>query len=293
MNRKFFSALLTSLVLTGAGYVLTPAIYAHETHQSMPGMKMKTKKANVVTVTPATSLVIDKTQNFTIKVQSDQGKAITQFDRVHEKLMHFIVVSNNLQSFQHLHPKYQGKGIFVVRTALPMQGAYTAFADYTPKGQSKQVGIVALDAGQGTSIAPTPDTNLVRNLDGIQITLVLDPKKIKLGKEMSITFKFQDPQGKPITNLQPYLGAMGHLVIIKYDPKLTSASYLHAHPQEMTDMAHMNHKMEAMSDMKMETAQNGTVIFESAFPTSGLYKMWGQFQREGKIITVDFTINIS
>ncbi len=287
MKRTFFPA-LTIVLLTGTGYFVLPAA-AHE--PAMAGMKMQTQQPNKVTVTPATSLLPNKLQNFTIKVRSTQGKPITQFARVHEKLMHFIIVSNDLQSFQHLHPNYQDQGIFNLKATLPAQGAYTAFADYTPKGQNKQVSAVALNAGIAQGIAPTADTAFSKVIDGINITLALDPKTIRPGIETPMAFIFQDIQSKPITDLQPYLGAMGHLVIVKYSPKLTAASYLHAHPQSgMQNMAHQSMPGMQMEQMKVDPV--GTVTFETAFPTPGLYKMWGQFQRAGKIITADFTINI-
>lgn len=313
MNRKFFPVLLTSLTLMGAFYFLLPTAQAHETDEAgmkmgqnpMPAMKMETQPTNKVSVTPATAIPAAQTQDFIIKVQSTNGETITQFDRVHEKLMHFIVVSNDLKSFQHLHPEYKGKGVFNLKANLPAVGAYTAFADYTPTGKSQQANAVALDAGQTMGVAPMVDTSFTKTIAGLEVTLALDPKKVKPGVETPIAFNFQDAQGKPVTDLQPYFGAMGHLVVIKYSPKLTAASYLHAHPQEMAGMdhgkGHEGHKIDgSMSGMKMDKKDNamkmeqsGTVTFETTFPETGLYKMWGQFKRGGKVITADFTISVS
>jgi hypothetical protein len=86
-----------------------------------------------------------------------------------------------------------------------------------------------------------------------------------------VTFSFAvlDPAGKPVTDLEPYLGAMGHLVLISADGK----EYVHVHPHE-------------------KPATEGKVEFEASFPKAGLYKGWGQFQRGGKVHVVPFVVKI-
>ncbi|WP_218082811.1 hypothetical protein [Anthocerotibacter panamensis] len=243
--------------------------------------------------TPNAKLTPGKSQQFTLQVRSAKGKPVERFAVVHEKLMHLIVVSNDLSYFSHIHPTYQGKGIFKVTTSLPSAGRYTAFADYTPQKGSKQIKATALLVGTSTAnaVAPKPDTTLSKSLAGLKVDLLLDPKTVKPGQETPITFSIKDADGQPIQNLQPYLGAMGHLVIIQYSPKLEAASYLHAHPREhggaMVSMG-------AMHGMKMSDKPDkpGQVTFDTAFPEPGIYRLWGQFQRKGKVFTADFTIAI-
>lgn len=83
-----------------------------------------------------------------------------------------------------------------------------------------------------------------------------------------MNFNIKDHKtGRPITNLQPYLGAVGHVVIISEDTE----EYLHVHPMD-------------------EKAKEPDAKFMSKFPKSGIYKIWGQFQHEGKVITVPFAV---
>ncbi|GJD20009.1 hypothetical protein RIVM261_049650 [Rivularia sp. IAM M-261] len=62
----------------------------------------------------------------------------------------------------------------------------------------------------------------------------------------------------------------GHLVIVRQETSLTSADYIHAHA------------------VKNQTP--GQVKFMTSFPEPGLYKLWGQFNRNGEIITADFWV---
>jgi hypothetical protein len=69
-------------------------------------------------------LKINRSKKLTILTQDTQGKGVTKFDAFQEKLIHLIVVSDDLQVFQHLHPKYQGNGLFTIDVTLPSPGPY-------------------------------------------------------------------------------------------------------------------------------------------------------------------------
>jgi hypothetical protein len=271
--------------------------------------KNKKVKANQVTITPSTNLVAGKPQVLTVQVRSAEGKPIKQFDIAHEKLMHLILVRNDLSYFTHLHAESISKGELQFTANLPVDGQYIAFADYVPKGAQQQVSTQTLNVGTGKETASTttltPDATLSKSVGNLNVSLLLDPKMIKSGQETTITLDIKDAAGKPVTDLQPYLGAMGHLVIIKQSPVLTANNYLHAHPKEMAGMLNKSEMhseksstaMEPSMDMEhskqsKDTSTPGRVTFETVFPEAGVYKLWGQFQRNGKVITADFTVAI-
>jgi hypothetical protein len=91
----------------------------------------------------------------------------------------------------------------------------------------------------------------------------------KTSESSEIRFRLTNESGQPIDNLQPYLGARGHLVVISADGK----HYVHAHPTDAS------------------TAAN-EVVFMSHFPAAGMYKGWAQFQVSGQIRTVPFVVQI-
>ena len=62
---------------------------------------------------------------------------------------------------------------------------------------------------------------------------------------------------------------MGHLVVLSAD----GAQYVHAHPLT-------------------EKSPDGKVEFEVHFPGPGIYKAWGQFQRDGKVVTIPAVVKI-
>ncbi|PGY06823.1 hypothetical protein [Bacillus sp. AFS031507] len=205
-----------------------------------------------------------------IQVKNKVGKPIKDFEVEHEKLMHLIVVSEDLSNFDHIHPEYKGDGSFTVTPNFPSGGEYKLFADFVPKGADKKVKayVVTVAGNKGTTSQLTEDKERTKVVDGKEVTLKFD--HLMTGMDLTMTFTIKDAKTKkPITNLQPYLGAVGHVVTISS----VTDTYLHVHPLD-------------------EKAKGPEAKFMTSFPTSGLYKIWGQFQQNGKVFTVPFTINV-
>lgn len=218
---------------------------------------------------------ITPNQSVTLKidVQDKSGKAIAQFDIFQEKLMHLIAVSDDFRVFQHLHPTYKGNGGFEVETNFPQPGNYTLFSDYKPSGQTEQVSILTTKIPGKIPDLPKRDLNQTKTFGDIKINLTLSQPLPKIGKEVTLTFNLQQASNnQSITDLQPYLGEKGHLVILKQSSPLTKVNYIHAH---------------AMKD-----SPEGQVQFMTTFPQPGRYKLWGQFNRNGKIVVADFWVNV-
>lgn len=208
-----------------------------------------------------------------IEIQDADGKAIANFEMFQEKLMHLIVVSDDLQFFSHLHPEYKEKGRFEVETAFPKPGGYALFVDYKPAGQPERISVLKASVTGTASPAQAADTTLTKTFGNTKVKLDLSEPTIKAGKELMLVFSLQDAKtNKPVTDLQPYLGEQGHLVIVRQSPDLTAFDYIHAH-------AHAG-------------ATASEIPFMTQFPQPGKYKLWGQFQRNGQIVTADFWVNV-
>lgn len=240
----------------------------HMGHESMPETEVAEAKLTIQgTITP------NKPVPLAIDIQDKSGKAIAKFDTFQEKLMHLIVVSDDLQFFSHLHPTYKENGRFEVETSFPQPGNYTLLSDYKPAGQKEQVSAVKTQVTGKISAASTIDLNRFKTFGNTKVNLVLSEPTLKVGKPVTLTFDLREASNtQPVKDLQPYLGEKGHLVILRQSPTLTAADYIHAH---------------AMKD-----TPDGQVLFHTQFPEPGKYKLWGQFNRNGKIITTDFWVQV-
>ncbi|MBD2527869.1 hypothetical protein [Nostoc sp. FACHB-133] len=270
-----------SLLLKDEGKPISAGTHQHEEH-SMGEINHREpsisstgngKKAFTLAKLKVPSIITpNKSIPILIDVQDSDGKKIAKFDTFQENLMHLILVSDNLQFFSHLHPTYKENGQFEVAARFPQAGNYTFFSDYKPAGQTEQVSVLKTQV-PGNSIA-TPGINLNRSktFNDIKVNLAVYEPTVKAGKEVTLMFKLQDASNnQPLTDLQPYLREKGHLVILRQSTSLTAADYIHAH---------------ALKDTPA-----GQVHFITSFPQAGKYKLWGQFNRNGKIVTADFWVD--
>jgi hypothetical protein len=208
-----------------------------------------------------------------IDIQNSTGKVVTNFD-IQQKQMDLIVVSDDLKFFDRIHPIYKGNGRFEINPSLPNPGGYTLFSDYKPSKEKKQVTIQKVSipgkVPLPTELEKFSNTKILANT---KVNLNFSEAKPQAGKEVTLTFDLKEVSTKQaIKDLQPYLGEKGHLVIIKSSSPLTKSDYIHA---------------QARKD-----SPDGKVQFITSFPQSGTYKIWGQFNRNGKIITADFWVNV-
>ena len=243
-------------------------------HSNMSGME--TQSDSVTTQAKLTIPANIKPQTpipLVIDVQDKEGKPIAKFETFQEKLMHLIVVSDNLEFFNHIHPTYKENGRFEIETNFPQSGNYTLFSDYKPASQKERVSVLKAQI-PGTNPSPAKiDLNQAKTFGDTKVNLTFSQPKLKVGQDVTLMFDLRDTAtNQPITDLQPYLGERGHLVIIKQSSPLTGADYLHAH---------------AVKDNS-----DGNVNFMTHFSEPGKYKIWGQFNRNGEIVTADFWINV-
>ncbi|MBX7221416.1 MAG: hypothetical protein K1Y36_15810 [Blastocatellia bacterium] len=202
---------------------------------------------------------------------------VKEFDIVHEKLLHLIMVRKDLGFYAHEHPHLQPDGTFVLEGfAFPTAGDYNLFADTAPKGAGSQVlgAPLKVEGKVQPAAKPVSSTGKFQEQthDGVTVARVddqtLPAKKTTL---LSVTLKDAQTQ-KPITDLEPYLGAMGHLVMIHTD----SQTYVHSHPDERDP----------------QNGKNGTLTFLVRPPKAGTYRGWFEFQRKGKLSRAEFVFTV-
>jgi|GEM_PF-2211591 len=216
--------------------------------------------------------------------EPDGTTPIPAFEEVHTKLLHLILVSQDLRQFLHVHPNYLGAGQFALeKMVLPdVPAVYVVFADFTPKGDEQQVVRFEL-LMQLSQPAPKDLEDDSREVITGPLKIMLElPEFLDAGVEQSIRFHITDAEsGEPLDALDEYLGTGGHLVIVDE----TVETYLHTHPAE--------HDMEAMSNMPTATTYGPDLEFLTEFPSIRLYKMWLQVQYQGEVYTAPFVISVN
>lgn len=307
-------ALLLLLVLTlaGCGNPLagippTPtadpaaggAIDNHQHGEGSSGGRLITKYGG-----PLTSTLVaqpeepDPDSPFAITYQlKDKTGSLVTDDKLaitHEKPMHLIVVSSDLRRFAHIHPAHQAEGRYTVNTTLPEAGKYLLFNEFFTSDGTMQIERNELSTAEAPAEATTPtlapDLNIQHEVG--ELSVVLTPNVQKVRRRAPVTFTLiASKDGQPVTDLEPYLGAPCHVVIISADTR----QFAHTHGDIPGGIMSNDMSGSNMASMVMPTppARFGPGIqFTHTFMQAGMYRVWVQFGYKGEVVTTAHNVQV-
>ena len=205
-----------------------------------------------------------------LMIHDADGAVVKDFDVVHEAKIHLIIVREGLDTFAHVHPQIDAQGNLVVPYTFPVGGAYHLYADFQPTGKAPATATAILQVRGDSRATPALTPNVPGRVQGDGLNADVAVERGGTAGEALVRFELFDRAGQPIQDLQPYLGAMGHLVVISSDGQ----EYVHAHPQA-----------------RGPGDASNAVAFHGQFRNGGLYKGWGQFQRGGAVHVVPFVLD--
>ena len=207
-------------------------------------------------------------------VRDGSGRTVRDFDVEHEKRMHLIVARRDLTGFQHLHPRQARDGAWTTDVEIGDPGSYRLFADFSHAGEPYTLASdLRVDGRADLRDLPAPARSATSDL-GYEVRL--DAGRVQPGEAAELSFTILR-DGRPV-HVEPYLGAGGHLVALR-DGDL---AFLHVHPTGHGD-----------GDDARGGGHDDGVGFEATFPTEGRYRLFLQFQHEGRVHTVAFTQEVS
>jgi heavy metal-binding protein len=198
------------------------------------------------------------------------GSRVTGFERVHEKLYHLFIVSQDLEFFLHDHPRSSRAGVFRFDALLPKPGMYRLLSDFYPRNGTPQLiaNTVIVPGGPiqpGSILRSAHDQPpTVRQAENMKVFLTMEPAQPIAGMKTLLFFRLD-----PASGLEQYLGAWGHML---------------AASEDLIDMIH-NHPFLADGGPQVQ--------FNIIFPRPMVYRVWVQFQRQGVVNTARFDIQVT
>lgn len=209
------------------------------------------------------------TLSFTPKIKGSESEPVP-LDVVHEKKIHLIIVSDDLSYFAHEHPEFQEDGSYTLQHTFTEGGNYFLYADYKPAGGNSSVEKIALTVEGSTAASKEFSKQNLTALSG-SYSVTLDPAGGRFATNVlmhigGIVMK----NGKEINanTLENFLGEKAHVVMIGLNDK----NYMHVHPS---------------------VGANGRFDLHTTFDKPGIYRLWFQFQAEGKLYTLDYTLDVA
>ncbi|MFF5233587.1 hypothetical protein [Dactylosporangium sp. NPDC000521] len=205
---------------------------------------------------------------FRFRITGPGGGPVTAYTTSHDKDLHLIVVRRDLAGFQHVHPQRDADGTWSIPLTVGAPGQYRVFADFQPAGHPRGLTLgVDVPAPGDYQPRALPAPLRTTTVDGYTVTVDGD---LIPGTSSKLTLTVSR-DGTPVTDLQPYLGAYGHLVALR-DGDL---AYLHVHPDGAPGDGH--------------TRPGPQITFYAEVPTAGAYRLYLDFQHNGTVRTAEFT----
>ena len=229
----------------------------------------KSNSATIVVrvISDPSNIIAGKPADISIAI-TENGKKV-DLDVAHEMKMHLLIVDDKLTWFDHIHPEEQADGRYKVTETFPFGGKYLLYNDYKPSGAAGAVYKHELEVDGTPAVANSGfSTKLTSVVDGYTVKL-LNGSALQSQRGQSLQFSIEK-DGKKVqkADIQKYLGANAHIVMIGTADK----EFLHIHP--MTD-------------------KRFPIYAETQIKKPGTYRIWVQFQIDGKVRTADFTVDVT
>jgi len=231
----------------------------------------------------------------------------------HGHMMHLYAIREpGMDAVFHLHPEPVGdRHLRITLPAMPA-GEYKLYADIVHANgfPETMTSNLTVPAGMSTATLGADDASatpraisqgelgtVYKLSDGY--TMVWDrPEKIEANTAYKFRFRLLGPDGKPATDMQPYLGMSGHAAFVKYDGSV----FAHTHPDGSAAMPAMmlanGETMGEMDDMPgmqvpMPAGPPSPVVeFPYGFPSAGRYRIFIQMKHGGVVETGVFDADV-
>jgi len=247
----------------GVGAAFGPAPAKADTEPPMPMGQGVVAAQDGYRLIPTSPLAGDG-GTFQFRIADPDGRPATRFTPIHERLLHLIVVNQEMSVYHHVHPTLAADGTWSVELPTLPAGSYRAIADFQTKG-GPHLALGADLAVAGTyTPQPIDQPTWSASVDGYRVDMTAQGHK---GGEVTVAMAISH-DGRPVADLEPYLGANGHLVALRAG----DLAYVHVHPLD-------------------ETTPAGTVVFDAVFDAAGRYGLFLDFKHHGVVHTAHFTFD--
>lgn len=204
-------------------------------------------------------------------ITGPDGSPVTEYQEAHEKEMHLIVVRTDGTQYRHVHPELDpSTGSWSLPWQWEEAGTYKIYADFAPTGDGEDTLTLSRTVDVAGELTPVTDRPLSAKdeVDGFEVTL---DGELTAGTSSDLTLSVTQ-DGAPVTTLEPYLGAFGHLVALREG----DMEYLHVHAEG--------------EDPAAGETSGPEISFMAEAPTAGRYYLYLDFQIDGEVHTAQFIV---
>jgi hypothetical protein len=265
---------------------------ACNTSNSCAGMGKISKYKTILTTDPNPPVPGQKFQ-LTFHIKDPQGQPVTHFEREMAKYMHLLLVSEDLKDFQHIHPKLNPDGSLTISTVLKHGCPYNVSTQFVPDdgagGQHTQLTLNPVNVQHSKpdlapELAANKQQKFVLEAGGAHLKFRTPGNRLpvmKAGRAEKLLVDFTEAKtGKPLRDLRLWLTAPIH--VMAFDQKGNMVQHVHG----FVDEGWINGKFVREGDATQ------VVVPQIVFKKPGLYKVFTQFKRDERIVTLPWVIEV-
>ncbi len=234
---------------------------------------------------------LDKPDRMELRITDPGWLPLRKLDDLvpdHGHLMHLFVVRwPDMERVYHLHPDQTATGFFATSLSSLPRGTYRIYGDIVHDSGFAEtaVGEANLPDVQGQSVSGDDAAGPSLPSAGYDMAWIHDRTKPIAATQLNLfSFEIVGPDGKPMDDLEPYMGMGGHAEFIKTDGSV----FAHVHPTGSVPMASEAVASPAAMMAMHETKPGPVVSFPYGVPTPGTYRIFVQMKRAGKVETGSF-----
>jgi hypothetical protein len=262
-----FGVALVAILGVGAGLgaAIGPDVAAFVAEAPAPIGQGVVSTARGYRLVPTTTTLDPAGGSFQFAIEDQDGTPIERFTPIHERDLHLIVVNRELTTFHHVHPKLGSAGAWSIDLPALNPGSYRAVADFQIDNGPRLA--LGTDLNVAGAFLPTmlADPTSTSTTDGYEVSLAAVRSDTgELTAKLTVR-----RDGQLVADLQPYLGANGHLVAMRTG----DLAYAHVHP------------------VLDDNAGRGMVTFNAELASAGRYGLFFDFKHNGTVHTASFTFD--
>lgn len=210
---------------------------------------------------------------------SDTGKPLTaeEIAVVHTERIHVLLIDDAMGDYHHVHPQpTQQPGIYSLEFTPQANAHYSAWIDLTEQATGNNP-YIKCEVPSDVAPSTTPPAIAIQHTataDGL-VFHWQEKQPLTQGQGSMVDVTITDTQGKPITDLQPIMGAFAHLIGFSGDGN----SLVHSHPTG--------------KEPTCSGERGGSPLsFHIEPQRAGDTKFFLQVQREGRVTCVPFGTHV-
>ncbi len=289
----FCGGFLLTAHLTSADMGMHDRVHGARSAQAQAARHMRETEVVAGLTTDPEHIAAGMPATVRFSLNDAEGNPVQGLTLMHARYLHVVIVSQDFSVFAHIHPRDFERltpevlkgGRFFVRFTFPRAGRYVVGLNFAVKGRPFSRHFIVDVAGEPAMTSPKKDFTREEKTGGLDVAFATTPAQPAANKKAVLSYVFKK-NGKPVTDLEPWLAAPMHLAIVSGDLRY----FMHVHG-EVPGMSSPDHHEDHMH-MTVPPKFGPTIEVPVVFPAKGLYEVFGQVGHGGKVILTKFMVEV-